>query len=597
MDFTTLKNLKPGEFESAADGYKKASGMASSAKDRVEQEYIAKMQASLEGEAVEAAAKQLRKLGKNFHYVQVECGLASTALNGLAFDLRAAKKKLDAALADVSAEKFTTNPDGSVTYPAAGDKVDGRTPAGGTVAGRAANGHTGNPIDPSGDADDAASALEDQAANFDPNPNRGKAQDLANRIAQAVKEATDADDKWAPKLRKLKADDDLHVSNSDWFDAQKDMKQVRKGADAYLDEVKAPPKDGTPQENSDWWKSLSQEDKEAYISLHPASVGALDGVPAEVRDEANRTVLAEKRGAYQTELNSLPPAPDGIWRHLQRDPFRERRGELQGALKGMDAIQDRFDRTGRKGLPEAYLLGFDPKGAANGRIILASGNPDTADHTATYVPGTYTDIKTIGKDIERTDNLWAGSNKIEPGASTSTIMWFDYDAPDNPVTESPGDKYADEGGPVLRQFLNGNEVSHEQATGGESHTTVIGHSYGSVVVADAAIGQPNTDPLTDDVIAAGSPGMRVKSPEGLGIDRDHMWAAEADGMADWATRHFGRFVHGGGVPPLIPTDSSFGANQFVSDAENHGGYWKPESKILKNQSAIITERYDRAELQ
>lgn len=597
MDFTTLKNLKPGEFESAADGYKKASGMASSAKDRVEQEYIAKMQASLEGEAVEAAAKQLRKLGKNFHYVQVECGLASTALNGLAFDLRAAKKKLDAALADVSAEKFTTNPDGSVTYPAAGDKVDGRTPAGGTVAGRAANGHTGNPIDPSGDADDAASALEDQAANFDPNPNRGKAQDLANRIAQAVKEATDADDKWAPKLRKLKADDDLHVSNSDWFDAQKDMKQVRKGADAYLDEVKAPPKDGTPQENSDWWKSLSQEDKDAYISLHPASVGALDGVPAEVRDEANRTVLAEKRGAYQTELNSLPPAPDGIWRHLQRDPFRERRGELEGALKGMDAIQERFDRTGKRNLPEAYLLGFDPERENNGKIILASGNPDTADHTATYVPGTLTDIHAIDKDVERIDRLWAASNQMDPSASTSTIMWFDYDAPDNPATEAPKDKYADEGGPLLRQFLEGNRVAHDQAIGSPSHTTVIGHSYGSVVVADAALGQPEGTPLADDIVAAGSPGMRVKEPEELGVDRDHMWAADAGGAGDWAARNLGRFVHGGGVPPLIPSDAEFGANRLDSDADDHGAYWDAGSKILKSQAAIVLGRYDDAEVQ
>ncbi|WP_245996792.1 alpha/beta hydrolase [Streptomyces armeniacus] len=597
MNFATLKSLKPDEFESAADGYKKASDMASSAKDRVEQEYAAKMQAALEGEAVEAAAEQLRKLGKNFHYVQVECGLASTALNGLAFDFRAAKKKLDAALADVSAEKFTTNPDGSVTYPAAGEKVDGRTPEGGTVTGRAANGHTGNPIDPGGDADDAASAIEDQAARFDPNPNRGRAQGYANRIAQAVKEATDADEKWAPKLRRLKADDDLDVSHGDWVDANKDMQGVRKGAEAYLDKIEAPPKGGTPKENADWWQGLSAEDQDAYISMHPASVGAMDGVPAEVRDEANRTVLAEKRAAYQTELNALPSAPKGPWRYLTRDPFRERRGELEEALKGMDAIQKRFDRTGRKGLPEAYLLGFDPKGAANGRIILASGNPDTADHTATYVPGTYTDIKTIGKDIERTDNLWQESTQHAPNQSTSTIMWFDYDAPDNPVTESPSRKYADEGGPVLRQFLDGNEVAHHGATGHPSHTTVIGHSYGSVVVADAAIGKLGGDPLADDIIAAGSPGMRVKNPEGLGVDRDHMWAAEADGPADWATRHFGRFVHGGGVPPLVPSDSTFGANQLDSDAAGHGGYWDPESRILSSQAAIIAGRYERAELQ
>lgn len=48
-------------------------------------------------------------------------------------------------------------------------------------------------------------------------------------------------------------------------------------------------------------------------------------------------------------------------------------------MKGMDQIQERFDRTGEEGLPEAYLLGFDLIGLGDGKVILANGNPDLPD--------------------------------------------------------------------------------------------------------------------------------------------------------------------------------------------------------------------------
>ena len=267
MDYATLKGLKLSEFEDAARGYRTTSNMASEAKDGINNRTAAKMQKALDGEAANAAHGQLSKLSENFHYVQVECGLISTALNGLAFDLEAAKKKLESAVEDAQAEKFTVEADGSVTYPAAGKKVDGKTPDGGTATGT---------------TDESAGSINDQAANFNPNPNFGRAQGYADRIAAAIKEATEADQKWAPRLRKLKADDDLTVSGRDWADAQKDMRGVRKGADDYLETIKGPPKDGTPAENADWWKGLSQQEKDDYVSLHPASAGALNGLPSDV---------------------------------------------------------------------------------------------------------------------------------------------------------------------------------------------------------------------------------------------------------------------------------------------------------------------------
>ncbi|MFC9240143.1 alpha/beta hydrolase [Streptomyces decoyicus] len=593
MDYSTLKNLKTSEFEKAADGYRAVSDMASAAKDALEQRISVKMRTSLSGSAAEAALKQLRELAKDFHYTQVECGVLSTALNALASDLQAAKSKLDAAVADAEGEKLTVETNGSVTYPEGGDKYQGKTPPGGTV-----NGVT----------DQTAKALHRQAAHIHPNPYFARALACADRIAAALEEATEADEKWAPKLRKLKADDDLTVSAADWVDAKKDTGGIREGAERYLDAIKAPPKHGDPEDNAEWWKHLSADERDAYISMHPASIGAMNGLPADARDEANRTVLAETRGQYEMRLAALnksePPEFEdvgarGDMKYSQKWlDWHHEKERLEGKLKGMRAIQDRFDRTGNDGLPEAYLLGFDPDGEGNGRVILANGNPDTSHHTAIYVPGTKTDISTIGEDdgdtpsdLKRSEYLWGESDKLAPGENVSTITWLDYDAPDNIYRDATQDKFAEKGAPRLHEFLEGNRSAHQYATGSHGHTTVMGHSYGSTLIGDTAkTASWNETPIpADEVMVAGSPGMQAAHAADLGIDPKHMWAMGGD-WGDWLVRVGGKNVGLGG-DRTVPTDAEFGGNIMKSDAGDHGAFWDKGSVSLKNQAAVVTGKY------
>ncbi|MCL7491967.1 alpha/beta hydrolase family protein [Streptomyces sp. MCA2] len=597
MDYSTLKNLKTSEFEKAADGYRAVSDMASAAQDALEQRISVKMRKSLSGSAVDAALKQLRELAKDFHYTQVECGVLSTALNALAADLQAAKSKLDAAVADAEGEKLTVETNGSVTYPEGGDKYQGKTPPGGTV-----NGVT----------DPTAKALHRQAAHIHPNPYFARALACADRITAALEEATEADEKWAPKLRRLKADDDLTVSAADWVDAKKDTGGIREGAERYLDAIKAPPKHGDPEDNAEWWKHLSADERDAYVSMHPASIGAMNGLPADARDEANRTVLAETRGRYEMRLAALnksePPEFEdvgarGDMKYSQKWlDWHHGKERLEGKLKGMRAIQDRFDRTGHDGLPEAYLLGFAPDGEGNGRVILANGNPDTAHHTAIYVPGTKTDISTIGEDdgdtpsdLKRSENLWKQSSRFAPGQNVSTITWLDYDAPDNVLYEATLDTYAERGAPRLYEFLDGNRTAHEVSSGSTGHTTVMGHSYGSTLIGDTAktVGWGERPISADDVMVAGSPGMQADRAADLGIDPKHMWAMEGGGSDNFVT--FGGRFAGLGDNWKIPTDSSFGGNIMKSDAENHGAFWKEGSLSLRNQAAVATGNYNMVE--
>ncbi|MDQ0685684.1 hypothetical protein QFZ56_004647 [Streptomyces achromogenes] len=583
MDLATLKALKPTEYSEAADGYRSTSDMASAAKDRIENQIVVAMRNSLKGEAATAAIKELGELGKNFHYIQVECGLVSTALEAFSYEVGAAKRKLDAALDGAQAANLTVNADGSITYPAGGEKgEDGKIPDGGTVGGL---------------TDGTAAAIGRQSANVDPNPNHRLAQDYADQIAAALKEATEADEKWAPKLLALKADDDLTVSDSDWSDASSDTSGVRDAGKKYLDSLPQPPKDGLPKDNAEWWNGLSPEEQAAWISMRPDAVGALDGVPATVRDEANRIVFDETRGAMRTELNSIPSPPLNEWTYITAggypskvhtdewmewyNKYGERYDHLNKSLKGVNAIQKRFDSTGTNGLPEAYLLGFSAD--KDGRAIVANGNPDTADHTAVYVPGTTADLEGVEGDINRMINVWHAADGKSGGDSVSTITWLGYDAPDDVVKDAPFEHYAYDGAPAFRNFMDGLDASHSGAS--PSHTTVIAHSYGTTLVGAAAeTGHLNAD----DVVLAGSPGVKVSSAEEMDVPKGHVWNEEAEGDV---VPDIGRLGHSG-RDFVIPSDPEFGANQMTTDTEGHSGYWDTGKQSLLNQALVVVGKGD-----
>ncbi|MFE4536343.1 alpha/beta hydrolase [Streptomyces scopuliridis] len=592
MDLATLKAFKPSEYEDAGDGYRATGDMASAAKDTIDNQISAGVRNRLEGETATAALRELRELSKNFHYVQTECGLATTALNGLAFDMAAAKRKLDAAIEDARADNCTENPDGSVTFPAGKKPGDEKTADGGTVTGSAG----GTPT---------SDAMERQAANIHPNPNYGRAMGYANRIADALKEATDADAEWAPKLRALKADDDLTVSKQDWADAKSDMGGVREAGKSYLDSLPQPPKDGSPKDNASWWKGLSPEEQAAWSALRPDAVGALDGLPSTVRDEANRVVFEEKRGELQMELDSIPKPPANEWTWITagmypskvhtdewmewHNKYGDRYEQLNKSLNGMKSIQERFDSTGVKGLPEAYLLGFSAEG--NGRAIVANGNPDTADHQAVYVPGTTSNLGSIGGDINRMVNVWRVADDEADGDSVSTITWLGYDAPQNIVKDSPFSHYADDGAPAYNRFLDGLDASRTVES--DPHRTAIGHSYGTTLIGSAA---RQGDLNADDVILAGSPGVQVSNADQMDVPKGHVWNQEAEGDV---VPDVGRYGHGGTDwygAFTTPSDERFGANQLNTDTEGHSDYWKEGTESLRNQGLVVAGQGESAEL-
>ncbi|MEV6165128.1 alpha/beta hydrolase [Streptomyces sp. NPDC052052] len=482
LTWAQLRDLKCGELEGAADGWGKASNRADAGRDRIETQLLNGLRGTQRGLAAEAAVGRLQQMSRNLQYIYTECGLLRTALNSMAHELRAQQRALNEALDDADSLGFTVHRDGSVTYPEAGEGlIDGKPLPGGRASAEAMPGLL------------PASGL------VGPNPNAAKAQDIADRVAKAVRTASQIDWRCARILRGLRAEEGLKVPDATWADAAGDASAVRDAARGYLKE--AIPHDATPAERKAWWAGLTGEQREEYLAVYPDQIGNLDGIPAVVRDAANRDNL-------QLLMGKLEGRDDA---------------ESEAQLAGMREI-DRQLRAGRQ--PPMFLLGIGDEG--NGRAIVSFGNPDTSRNVSAYVPGLNTSLDEdfAKNDLKRAWDTAKGVSKYDH--SSAAIVWLGYDAPQTPdglaSLSVMGDKRAEEGGKAFNGFMAGISATNEK---GGPHLTAIGHSYGSRTVG-AATQHAGGIPGVDDIILVGSPGVGVDRAEDLGVGKGHVFVGAAE---------------------------------------------------------------------
>ncbi|MGW2281535.1 alpha/beta hydrolase [Streptomyces sp. NPDC001770] len=488
LTWSALLAVGCGELDGAADGWGRLSNRADAARDRIDRQILTGLRETQEGEAADAALARLRGLARNFQYVHTETGLVRTALNSLAHEVRAHQRSVREALEDAERLKFTVHADGSVSYPEKeGLVADEPLPGGRTAAGR-------------GFPDLRASPGTLTA----PNPHAASAQDIADRIARAVTLATETDTRYAGILRSLKAEDGLDVPNAAWTDAAADMASVREAARAYLNDHI--PYRASASERKEWWAGLPQELRDEYLATYPDVIGNLDGIPALVRDAANRDNLQLLIG----KLEGL----DG-----------SEAEEAEGKLEALRLIAGQLGAPLKPGDPPMYLLGIGDEG--NGRAIVAYGNPDASKNVAAYVPGLNTslDDRFVSNDLKRVRDTAIAVRNIEK--SSSAIAWLGYDAPQMPDAlasfEVAGAGRASRGGRSFDGFMDGISVTSEYR---DPHVTAIGHSYGSVTVGSAAK-QGEGIPGLDDIVLVGSPGVGVDRAQDLGVGAGHVFVGAA----------------------------------------------------------------------
>ena len=278
-----------------------------------------------------------------------------------------------------------------------------------------------------------------------------------------------------------------------------------------------------------WWAALDPATRELLERERPALVGGLDGLPAAVRDRANRTVLAGVRAAAQQEERA-------VWARLAgaRDPVTllitgGQLHEVRARLARLAAVAAAVDRPGRA------LLDLEveprPTSGPGVRAAVAQGDVDSARHVGVLTPGFTTGVDKLPGRLDELSALAA-----DAGPGTATVAWYGYDTPQADEVGDPDRSVldhtaAEEGGARLATFLDGLDAARPVEEP-DAHVTAVGHSYGSVVTAAAlAIG----DHGVDDVVHLGSPGIG-DAPTG---PPGHVWVVEAAGDPVADTGWFG----------------------------------------------------------
>ncbi len=346
------------------------------------------------------------------------------------------------------------------------------------------------------------------------------------------------------------------------------------------------------------WNRLSAMEKAALWNAD-RSIGNRDGIPATDRDHFNRRHLAElqrdERARIARYVDTHPYLVDG---RIPRSPGpggylteARRRSELDDVTRTHRSLID-LERALEQppGADPRHLLLLD----RGGRVAVAVNNPDVARNVATFVPGTGANAGNVGGGIKRAQAMVFAADKADPAASTSVIAWYAYEAPTGLAAAAGPGSAAHAAGP-LDDFQAGLRATHE---GVASHNTVVAHSYGTVVVGEAASQGHILE--ADDLVFVGSPGVGgPDSPSDLrlahvGPERmaDHVYATTAVhdpiGMVE-------------GIHGRSPADTDFGAKIFAADpgspytGEAHSQYWDiaPNGRMnraLEAMGMIITGR-------
>ena len=145
---------------------------------------------------------------------------------------------------------------------------------------------------------------------------------------------------------------------------------------------------------------------------------------------------------------------------------------------------------------ERQFLVFDP---VNGRVAEVFGDVGSASAVGVLVPGTTSNLGNFGLTADRARLMHAEASEVTCG-EVATIAWLDYDAPDNLFQARYIDR-AEAGGIRLAGFVHSLQATMPAG----ARVTLIGHSYGSDVVAMALLaGAP-----AHAAVLLGSPGVPV----------------------------------------------------------------------------------------
>lgn len=335
-----------------------------------------------------------------------------------------------------------------------------------------------------------------------------------------------------------------------------------------------------PREVARWWRGLDEDGRAEALAEYGEALGGLDGLPAAVRDEANRLSLATAL------LLGAAKARDGSLNRREARSLANSRAVDQALAGGKNRSLWLHD-------PGAF--------GGDGRVAIASGDLDEADEVAILVPGAGSETGGVAGQVRRLERLLAAAEKA--GAQDPAgLYWLGYDAPDGPTDPAlRTTARAEEGGEALAVAVEGLGAAR---AGDDWRLTPIGHSYGSTTVATAAA----TWGLDVNAVAlVGSPGGGpADEADDLGIGAEHVFVARDSRDLVGALGDEGWVGKGGQGLGRDPSSDDFGGVRFRAEREErestwwlgdaHSGYFSDSSEALDNLGAIIAGREELVEV-
>lgn len=342
--------------------------------------------------------------------------------------------------------------------------------------------------------------------------------------------------------------------------------------------------------DTELFHALSDINNDRYTDANgKAHTGAYDQAQADY----NKALAEYETAQAAYDKKRATQIPDDV--HKGRAAYDDT--ELTKARKKMEkakeiyedlaAIRNETNNSERRkaGHAETYLLDFNyDKKYERTTAIVSSGNPDTATHVSTLVPGIGTNVRgDLGDYIARNDRLrhqtmHAG---LDP-ENVATISYLGYVAPKNnaadlSITQAADIGFAERGAPTLARFEEGLRASAD-ARGHQFTNTLLGHSYGSTTSGKAL---PMMAPGTvDNFVMFGSPGSGVRNIDAYGLPEGHVYESS--------------IPDGDAVQGLGP-DASYGTNprklegitHLSGDATDAANYWTPTPPSIAGAAGVV----------
>ena len=297
-----------------------------------------------------------------------------------------------------------------------------------------------------------------------------------------------------------------------------------------------------PDEVAAWWAGLAPAAQSAAIAVAPPALGALDGVPAWARDRANRRLLD---------------------RALADPGLPARMAATAAAVARSVAAEEAAGRE-----VQVQLLDL-----AGDRVALGLGDLDAADAVAVLVPGILTtpadDLDALIRDAAA---VGLAARAAAPGVAVATVAWLGYRTPQS-IPAAASRVPAWRGGPALASGLAGLDAARAATGGDPVRTTVVAHSYGTVVVDEAA--DAPGDLAADAVVLLGSPGMEQ---DASALEADAVYDSGSSGDPVAWLGWFGRPTWADG----------FGSTGLPGDAAmGHSDYYDPDFPTLAAIGEVV----------